>query len=445
MDAKQLASVSAVGRVGELIVLSVALVTFFVAGTYVDAWSKSSQGIASIAAVRSTWDPGENRPYDPYRTTKLSPQPEDSRTADPRRPEPRAVKKRMEAIRDDAAAIRAECQAAAGGDWDKWQRDTQGYRAALRDKIDAIMDRTHPEKVRNNAPNQVLEGLDQFPLFEVNSRRYLSHLYVPATIDGFRRERPVVAADRWLKQRGIDLIFVALPKMAELYIDHFVDPSPPDGIIAPQLRRTLLELLEADVEVVDGLRLFRSIRDVDAEYLYNTADPHWAPRGMRIMAEEIAGRIQRYKFGSRARFGLPIVEAKPGPYEFRDTSGVDNGFGWRLLEADQQKLAEKAQSRLQAVVSTLDGKPPPDDPASPVVVIGHSYVPRFREQLIKELNLLVGMRASDHQTTESFADFLREPELLEHCRVIVWITTDYHMTRFRPLPGPVAAALASSN
>jgi hypothetical protein len=440
VEAKQLAR-RAVGRIGELIALSAALVTFFFAGTYVNSWNKH-QGIATIPIPPPAH---VSDPYnDAYRTEKLAPLPDVSRPTDPRKPEPQAVKSRAEAIRLAAAALRADCRTAAGGDWEKWQRDTKPYRVALKDKIDAIMSSEHPEKNRNNAVYQILEGRDRFPLFEVNARRFLSYLYVPATLDSFRRDRPVVAADRWLKQRGIDLIFVPLPKMTELYIDRFLDHLPPDGIVAPHTRRTLLELLEADVEVVDALRLFRSVRDVDSEYLYNSADPHWAPRAMRVMAEEIASRIRRYRFGTRARFGLPIVQARPGPYVFRDTCGVENGFGWRLLEADQKELAERAQSKTQAVVQTLEGKPPPDDPDSPVVIIGHSYVPRFREQLIKELNLLTCMRASDHQTTESFADFLREPELLGHARVVVWITTDFHMTRFQPLPEPILAVLKTS-
>jgi len=91
-------------------------------------------------------------------------------------------------------------------------------------------------------------------------------------------------------------------------------------------------------------------------------------------------------------------------------------------------------------VRMQDGERPPDDPNSPVMVMGHSFVPKFREQLIKELNLLIYTRAFDHQTTESFADFLRDPELLAHCRVLVWICTTQHMTWFHPLPPQVLQA-----
>jgi hypothetical protein len=86
----------------------------------------------------------------------------------------------------------------------------------------------------------------------------------------------------------------------------------------------------------------------------------------------------------------------------------------------------------------------PDDPASPVLLIGHSYMRSFRELLIKELNLQIHTRIHDDGTTEFFTDFLREPELLARCRVVVWITTEQHMAQFKPLPAPIMAALETA-
>jgi hypothetical protein len=89
----------------------------------------------------------------------------------------------------------------------------------------------------------------------------------------------------------------------------------------------------------------------------------------------------------------------------------------------------------------LDGSEPPDDPESPVLVIGNSYVVNFREQLIRELNMLVQTRAADDATTEAFSDFLRDPGVLAHVRVVVWVTTEQHMTEFKPLPKPIMDTL----
>jgi hypothetical protein len=368
----------------------------------------------------------------------------DTRQSDPRTPEPRAIEGRARAIKQNAAAIQAECRQAAAGDWVKWQQDTASYRATLKAKIDVLKEFPSSRSITPEGRVEPLEGREEFPLFEVNPRVHLDYLYDPASLDEFRRTRPVVAAHRWLRERSIDLIFVPVPKMTEVYIEHFLDPCPADGIIAPHVRQTLLELLENEVEVVDGFPLFRALRDTDTEYLYNTADPHWAPRGMRIMAKEIASRIERYKFGARARYGLPMVRSSPGAYEVDDRPGGIGSMGaWQALSPDQAKLAERAQTKLQAHVFLLDGRLAYDDPLSPVIVIGHSYVQHFREQLIRELNLLLQTRAGGAYTTEVLGDFLREPELLAHARVVVWITTEQHMTHFKPLPAAIMATLDS--
>jgi hypothetical protein len=369
---------------------------------------------------------------------------ESSQPEDPRRPEAHAVEARKQIIARDANAILAECQRAAGGDWDKWQRESASYRTALLAKIEALKERPPADEDGPAVRNEPLEGQNGFPLFELGSRFYLDYLYDPAILDRFRRERQVVAARNWLHERGIDLIFVPIPKMTEIYIDKFLDPCPSDGIIAPHVRHTLLELLQEDVEVVDAFTVFRARRDADVEYLYNTADGHWAPRGMRIMAKEIADRIERYNFGKRARYGLPLVRGAPGRYEFRDVFGSYKNYGREVLSPEQAKRAAAVQTTTQVEVRMQDGKRPPPDPASPVVVIGHSFAWNFREQLIKELNLLIETRVAPDQTTESFADFLRQPELLAHCRVLVWITTEQHLSRSKPLPGPVAECLKSA-
>jgi hypothetical protein len=222
-----------------------------------------------------------------------------------------------------------------------------------------------------------------------------------------------------------------------------LDPCPADGIIAPHVRRALLEMLEDGVEVVDGLSLFRPVRDPAPEYLYNTADSHWAPRAMTLMAKELADRIARYRFGAEARKAPPIVKTAPGPFSIqglRFPASVERQNGWPALTDRQKELAAAAQPTSLPHVTLPDGRVPPDDRESPVLVIGHSYVVHFRERLIKELNLLTHTRIGSAVTTESFADFLREPELLDHCRVVVWITTEHHLPYFKPLPAAIEAA-----
>jgi hypothetical protein len=421
--------------VGRLVALTTTLVMFFVLGSWAGAWMNPRRSLPLHPASVDLPEPADDKKDGP------PPVP-----ADPRQPEPRAVAARTAAIRGDAAAIEAECQNAAGGDWDKWQKDTARYRDSLKAKINALKDA--PRTAFTPSPEsryQPLAPRDDFPLFEMGSREHLNYLYDPATLDEFRRDRSVVAAARWLRRQGVDLIFVPVPKMTEVYVEHFLEPCPADGIIAPHVRHTLLELLRDDVEVVDGFRLFRALRGTDAEYLYNTADTHWAPRAMRITAKEVADRIARYNFGARARYALPAVRATPGSYGAEDDhNAIGFMLAWNALNPEQQKRARPAQPVSQTEVKMPNGKKLPNDPASPVVVIGHSYVWCFGEQLVKELNLLTNSRSTIHQTTEAFGDFLREPEALARCRVVVWITTEQHLTKFKPMPKPIMKLLATT-
>jgi hypothetical protein len=354
------------------------------------------------------------------------------------------VEARRRAIHQLADAIRSESQTAGG--WERWQRDTAVFRAALKAKTAALKP-MHPTGLRYAEDEYAgLEGLNEFPLFEVGSRAHLRHVFDPESLNEFRQQRPVLAAHRWLKARGIDLIFIPVPKMTEIYVEHFVEGAPADGVIAPHLRQTLLELLENDVEVLDAFRILRPHRAPAPDYLYNTADTHWAPRAMRIMAKAIADRLERYPDCARHRYALPIFTATVGRYGMPCRyPGVDaivpDQNGWTALTLEQQRRAARVQTTSQVIVALPESKPIHNDPKSSVMAIGHSYLYNFIDQLDRELNMLTAYNAGANNTTEAFSDFLRDPELLAHTRVVVWITTGKHMTEFKPMPPAIMAAL----
>jgi hypothetical protein len=350
-------------------------------------------------------------------------------------PEPSAAAARKEAIRHDADVNRVQCEKAAGGDWTKWVQKTEGYRAALRTQL-ADLQRREREEIPSPGPKFLaLAGRDDFPLFEIGARENLHYLTDPASYDDFRARKPVVVASRWLRRWGVDLIFVPVPKMTEVYIDHFIDPAPPDGIIAPYTRRALLEMLDAGVEVVDVFALFRPRRAPDPSYLYHTADTHWAPRGMQIAAAELARRIERYDFAKVARRAPPVFKEATEPYY------GDRGTGYMLLNEEQRQRLADARTQTWNRVTTPDGGVLLDDAKSPVFLVGNSYLTKFRELLIRELNLGLRTNQVHGSTTEPIRDFLVAPEFLSGVRVVIWVTTEEHMAHFKPLPAPFQAAL----
>lgn len=343
--------------------------------------------------------------------------------------------------------IRAECRAAADGDWDAWQSKTAAYRADLKRRVDDVgtIELLWGNPAVMTKKVRPLAGFDNFYLFEVDAKDNLVHLYDSASLDDFRKDKKVVAAHRWLKARGIDLIFVPVPKMTDIYVEKFVKPCPEDGIIAPHVRRALLELAEADVEVVDCFHHYRERRSQDC--LYNTADPHWAPDAIHIAAREVARRIERYPFGADAVAKSPITKTVENKYDIYSWSPVKRGpgipdqSGWALLTKEQKRLSDRYQPLTHNQVRGMDDKQPPNDPESPIMLIGHSYCCNFQEQLVRVTNLRVRSNWGAGQTTEAFADFVREPELLEGCKVVVWIATTQHLTHFKAMPPEVMATL----
>jgi hypothetical protein len=252
-----------------------------------------------------------------------------------------------------------------------------------------------------------------------------------------------MAAHRWLHERGIDLIVVPMPPMTAVYVEAFLTPCPPDGVIAPQMRRAVLDLLNEDVEVVDAWRLFRSLRDVAPDYLYTATGARRAPRGVRIIAKEIADRVERYAFGTRARYALPIVQ--PFPANAPATEEADGGGDseWAALSPAQRDRARRAEPAVATEVKMQGGGPPPDDPTSPVIVIGGRDDPQIREQLVAELNLLVHMQGADLAPAEGFAELVRDPKQLDHCRVVVWIVNEYQLAELVALPAVGSGAQES--
>ncbi|MBK9965863.1 MAG: hypothetical protein IPP07_13545 [Holophagales bacterium] len=101
----------------------------------------------------------------------------------------------------------------------------------------------------------ISRGSPRFEAWPSNYLRYLAN--APLSTDAFISQTAFVssidAISRWLASHGVDLIFVPVPKMTEVYPEHFIAATPADRIVAPQMRRAIHDLLDKGVEVVDLL------------------------------------------------------------------------------------------------------------------------------------------------------------------------------------------------
>jgi hypothetical protein len=383
--------------------------------------AEKARAVLRIAILVATWSLALSGCRDsglPAKQASARPAIATDLVAPPR--DPVVVEQRAKAVRQQADAIRAECP--SGGDWDKWQQDTAPYRVILRDKA---------KKRGVLASDEVASGdgiAGGFPLFEIKPAVELVHVYDPESLRSMRADKVVQAGDDWLRQRGIDLIFVPVPQMTEVYIEHFLNPSPPDGIVAPHLRRTLLELLDDGVEVVDAFQPLRAGRRPAPDYLFCPADKHWSGRGQRIVADAVGKRLARYDFCQRSLVGPPIVKAVGfGDVQFRLG-------GYAALTDEERRRAIVAFNLLPMTRLVLaDGSEPLDDPESPIMLIGDSFAAGFREELMRATNLRLRTKRGDGNTTQWFTDFLRETDLLDGVRVVVWVQSEQHMANLRPL------------
>jgi hypothetical protein len=304
-----------------------------------------------------------------------------------------------------------------GGDWTKWHESLAPFRASLRARIGAAKARyaeqTHAASVRG----PVLEPLGDPPLFTCLFFSEMGHLGPEGEIERWVAERPVLetvpAVSSWLHKKGIDLVFVPVPLMGDVYPELLAEQAPANRLVAPAIRRVLHELARRGVEVADALTVLLDARAEGGKALYRPADPHWAPRGQRVMAEALAKRLERYSFVAKTR-------ALPARYRIRRMDLRFPGVSYEALSSEQKTRIEPLL-RAGTPVVVADPWPLTSDDA-PVVVIGDSFADGFRDYLAASLNQPIFNMSAGGQVSQGVIDLVRDPSLLVGRRVVVWVS-----------------------
>ena len=345
----------------------------------------------------------------------------------------RAEASRAASILATKEAIAAECERYAQSDWNRWNEQVVPYREALKKRIAATKPLNPNAQGFYEARSAVLEAIDPFWLFEPRPEFYLKYTNEPETVDAFRTEQPVIAASRWLKQRGIDVIFIPVPKMTEVHPERFAEHCPEGQIIAPHIRRLVLDLLEADVEVLDLLPTFLAQKYDQDEPLYHPADPHWGPRGQRVAAGLIGARLRRYAFVARALSEPPMCETVEGPY-----APLIHSAAYPALNKDQRRRAAERHPKTTLISRNCSRQQISE--SSPVAFIGDSYNDGLIEMVGREINMPINMQTGGSNTTHAFKNFLRNPDILKDCKVLVWVVCHTSLQAPWPLPPDIREA-----
>ncbi len=226
-----------------------------------------------------------------------------------------------------------------------------------------------------------------------------------------------------LAARGIRLILLPAPNKESVYPDKLAGrTTPPTRIIGAETREFLAQCEQAGLDVLDLFAVYRHTREQSATGLYLAQDSHWSPAGMKLAARAVAERI------------LARGLLAPGAisYDLRPAPLQRPGDLVRMLRAPpiEARLAPEPIAAEQ-IVRHADAAPYADDPASPVLVLGDSFL-RIYEQddpghagfiahLARALGRPLASIVNDGgASTLVRQELFRRPQWLAGKKVVVW-------------------------
>jgi len=160
--------------------------------------------------------------------------------------------------------------------------------------------------------------------------------------------------NKQLRARGIDLIVVPFPTKEDVSAEQFSPLAPKDGWFEPYRQKFLLQLLEADIEVIDLVQPLRAARSRFPYVFYNDDDEHPADGAIQVAAEEITKRLQRYELKGKDGKRLDL-HLKPVEVQKPTNRGLLKFPATQVAMADEKPLVV------------------PESSGSPVIIMGDSY------------------------------------------------------------------------
>ena len=224
-----------------------------------------------------------------------------------------------------------------------------------------------------------------------------------------------------LAKRGIKLLVVPAPNKASVYPEMLAARATHP--VNPATRDVLARLQRAGIEVVDLFEVYAKARQVagSPEY-YLAQDSHWSPEGMRLAAETVAHRLLNSGW----------VEKGTTRYEVRAVPVERYGDVLKMIRVPWvEKLFQPQKMNCTQVVDTASGKPYVDDPNSPVLVLGDSFLRIYERDepgsggFIAHLAYNLGFGLSSiisdgGASTLVRQQLARKPALLKGKKIVVW-------------------------
>ncbi len=359
---------------------------------YLVPWAKTLESIKSLQQVDDVAD-YELPPFFAAAHVRLSPGPDAKKGA-------AAAAARKKAIDETRAALEAELQKYGSGSYDKWLESLSGFYEDMKRQGEAI---TH-ETARKGE-------FGPFKKHNLSVYKSLHQELVSVPADEHPALPQIVDFAKALKERGIDLIYLSIPRPQLVYPDYITDVELPHLMVAPRYREQLKTLVDHDVEVIDTVPFIMAHREGAFGRMYRLGSLHPTNAYMRRFAEMAAARIGRY-----------------GLTEDRFTVLVDKA------------VAPDHDTEVRRVLFP-DGTPYTDAERSPLMVIGDSTIrlnwPSPNTGFSGHLSRLTGVRAKMVQRNSfGLAALTKEAaDLFDGVEVVVWVQWSLFIGKPLAVPG----------
>jgi hypothetical protein len=243
-----------------------------------------------------------------------------------------------------------------------------------------------------------------------------------------------------LAKRGIRLLVMPAPNKSSIYPEMLAARAEVAAPVNPTTRAVLARLKQAGVEIIDLFEIYvgggsagvpvssgeanpqSAIRNPQAVKYYLAQDSHWSPEGMQLAADVVARRL----------LDSGWVQKGSVKYDTKSVTIKRHGDVLRMIRVPQvERLYKPEQIDCTQVVNAGTGKPYEDDPNSPILVLGDSFLRIFERDepgsggFIAHLahNLGFGLTSVVNDggaSTLVRQQLARKPALLAGKKVVVW-------------------------
>lgn len=256
-----------------------------------------------------------------------------------------------------------------------------------------------------------------------------------------------------LAARGIRLLVIPMPGKPSIYPNMLTRRAVVcDPRVREHTRKVMTGLAATGVETIDLFEAFAQAnatsRPSDSASWYLERDTHWTNGGARFAAGVVARKVRSLGLAPAGSVGYetkPVVVHRPGDV-------------LRMLRSPMiEALFSPEAVPCEQVVRRDNGTPYRDDPASPILVLGDSFlriyerdepgsagfIAHLARELSQPLASIVNDGGASTLVRQALAD---KPALLKHKKLVIWEFVErdirFGMEGWKEVPLPEVASTA---